>query len=82
MYVYSYVMPQAIRDLVQETINCDDIAMSFLVTHLSRKPPIKVCVIFLLIIPVADGDAMVVIVCGGDVVDDCTGKFGNRCSWL
>eukprot|EP00069_Balaena_mysticetus_P008561 bmy_05834T0 len=31
-YLYSYVMPQAIRDMVDEYINCEDIAMNFLVT--------------------------------------------------
>ncbi|XP_022091151.1 exostosin-like 3 [Acanthaster planci] len=41
-YVYSYVMPQAIRDHVDKTMNCDDIALNFLVSFVSRKPPIKV----------------------------------------
>lgn len=41
-YLYSYVMPQAIRDMVDEYINCEDIAMNFLVSHVTRKPPIKV----------------------------------------
>ncbi|XP_067999280.1 exostosin-like 3 isoform X1 [Melanerpes formicivorus] len=41
-YLYSYMMPQAIRDMVDEYINCEDIAMNFLVSHLTRKPPIKV----------------------------------------
>eukprot|EP00064_Thunnus_orientalis_P015297 superscaffoldBa00002807_g15347 len=40
-YLYSYVMPQAIRDMVDEYINCEDIAMNFLVSHITRKPPIK-----------------------------------------
>lgn len=35
-------MPQAIRDMVDEYINCEDIAMNFLVSHITRKPPIKV----------------------------------------
>jgi len=47
MYVYSYVMPQAIRDKVDEYLNCEDLAMNFLVSHITRKPPIKVlCFIF------------------------------------
>ncbi|XP_055871715.1 exostosin-like 3 [Biomphalaria glabrata] len=41
-YLYSYVMPQAIRDKVDEYLNCEDIAMNFLVSHITRKPPIKV----------------------------------------
>ena len=42
MYVYSYIMPKAIRDKVDEFLNCEDIAMNFLVSHITRKPPIKV----------------------------------------
>ncbi|KAL8571491.1 hypothetical protein ACOMHN_060973 [Nucella lapillus] len=41
-YLYSYVMPQAIRDMVDQYTNCEDIAMNFLVSHITRKPPIKV----------------------------------------
>lgn len=42
MYLYSYHMPQAIRDKVDEYMNCEDIAMNFLVSHLTRRPPVKV----------------------------------------
>lgn len=42
MYMYSYWMPQEIRDKVDEVMNCEDIAMNFLVSHLTRLPPIKV----------------------------------------
>ena len=35
-------MPQVIRDKVDEYMNCEDIAMNFLVSHFTRKPPIKV----------------------------------------
>ena len=35
-------MPEAVRKVVDETINCDDIAINFLVSHITRKPPIKV----------------------------------------
>ncbi|KAK3088268.1 hypothetical protein FSP39_016856 [Pinctada imbricata] len=41
-YMYTHVMPQAIRDKVDEYINCEDIAMNFLVSHITRKPPLKV----------------------------------------
>lgn len=41
-YVYTYNMPQAIRSIVDKFMNCEDIAMNFLVAHLTRKPPIKV----------------------------------------
>jgi len=44
MYIYSYVMPQAIRDKVDEYLNCEDLAMNFLISHITRKPPIKVSV--------------------------------------
>ncbi|XP_068145127.1 exostosin-3 [Drosophila tropicalis] len=42
MYLYSYHLPQAIRDKVDEYMNCEDIAMNFLVSHVTRKPPVKV----------------------------------------
>ncbi|XP_034934185.1 exostosin-3 [Chelonus insularis] len=42
MYLYTYWIPQAIRDKVDEYMNCEDIAMNFLVSHLTRKPPVKV----------------------------------------
>lgn len=35
-------MPQAIRDMVDDYMNCEDIAMNFLVSHITRKPPVKV----------------------------------------
>lgn len=41
-YLYSHVMPQAIRDKVDEFMNCEDIAMNFLVSHVTRQPPVKV----------------------------------------
>ncbi|XP_064652243.1 exostosin-like 3 [Lineus longissimus] len=41
-YLYSYIMPQAIRDKVDEYMNCEDLAMNFLISHITRKPPIKV----------------------------------------
>ncbi|CAH0387200.1 unnamed protein product [Bemisia tabaci] len=42
LYLYSNWLPQAIRDKVDEYMNCEDIAMNFLVSHVTRKPPIKV----------------------------------------
>lgn len=41
-YLYSNVMAQSIRDKVDEYMNCEDIAMNFLVSHITRKPPLKV----------------------------------------
>lgn len=42
MYLYTYWLPQVIRDKVDEYMNCEDIAMNFLVSHFTRKPPVKV----------------------------------------
>ncbi len=41
-YAYSHAMPEAIRRTVDDYMNCEDIAMNFLVSHLTRRPPIKV----------------------------------------
>ncbi len=41
-YLYSYWMPQEIRDIVDQYMNCEDIAMNFLVSHITRQPPLKV----------------------------------------
>ncbi|GLG98438.1 Exostosin-3 [Gryllus bimaculatus] len=41
-YLYTYWLPQAVRDKVDEYMNCEDIAMNFLVSHITRKPPVKV----------------------------------------
>lgn len=41
-YLYSYTMPQEIRDMVDELMNCEDLAMNFLVSHVTRQPPVKV----------------------------------------
>uniref|UniRef100_A0A915KDQ5 Glycosyl transferase 64 domain-containing protein n=1 Tax=Romanomermis culicivorax TaxID=13658 RepID=A0A915KDQ5_ROMCU len=42
LHEYSYVMEDAIRRKVDEIMNCEDIAMNFLVSHITRKPPLKV----------------------------------------
>lgn len=41
-YAYTYHMPSLIRHVVDQFTNCEDIAMNFLVSHMTRKPPIKV----------------------------------------
>ncbi|XP_018323408.2 exostosin-3 [Agrilus planipennis] len=41
-YLYWKMLPQAIRDKVDEYMNCEDIAMNFLVSHVTRQPPVKV----------------------------------------
>ncbi|KAM3723091.1 Exostosin-2 [Dirofilaria immitis] len=41
LYAYTYGMPQVIREKVDEFMNCEDLAMNFLVSHITREPPIK-----------------------------------------
>ena len=41
-YLYTHWMPMEIRDMVDQYMNCEDIAMNFLVSHITRKPPVKV----------------------------------------
>ena len=45
MYKYTYEMPQVIRDKVDELMNCEDIAMNFLIAHLTQMAPIKVSLV-------------------------------------
>ena len=42
MFEYTYRMPPEIRQTVDELMNCEDIALNFLVSHLTRKTPLKV----------------------------------------
>ena len=41
-YLYSNWLSEDIRRFVDQRMNCEDIAMNFLVAHITRKPPIKV----------------------------------------
>lgn len=41
-YAYSQLMPQAIREKVDQYMNCEDLAMNFLISHMTRQPPVKV----------------------------------------
>ena len=41
-YLYTYTVPQAIKDHIDEFMNCEDIAMNFLVAHTTQRPPLKV----------------------------------------
>ena len=41
-YVYSFIMSPDIRDIVDNFVNCEDLAMNFLIAHITRKPPVKV----------------------------------------
>ncbi|CAB3402422.1 unnamed protein product [Caenorhabditis bovis] len=38
---YTEDMPKSIREHVDKVTNCEDIAMNYLVAHITRKPPIK-----------------------------------------
>ena len=42
MFAYTQWMPSAIRDKVDELMNCDDLAMNFLISHIAREPPVKI----------------------------------------
>ena len=41
-YIYTHVMSPTIRETVDNFMNCEDLAMNFLISHLTRKPPVKV----------------------------------------
>ncbi|XP_055684068.1 exostosin-2 [Lutzomyia longipalpis] len=41
-YMYTNAMPGDIKEWVDDHMNCEDIAMNFLVANITRKPPIKV----------------------------------------
>jgi len=41
-YVYTHTMDPSIRDMVDDFMNCEDLAMNFLISHLTSQPPIKV----------------------------------------
>lgn len=46
-YLYTYWMPESVREHVQKHLNCEDIAMNFLVSHITRRPPVLVIPFFL-----------------------------------
>ncbi|XP_025420812.1 exostosin-2 isoform X2 [Sipha flava] len=41
-YAYTYIMPSNIKQWVDDHMNCEDIAMNFLVSNTTNKAPIKV----------------------------------------
>ncbi len=45
-YLYTYEMPAGIRDWVDDHINCEDIAMNFLISNYTGLPPLKVSVVW------------------------------------
>jgi len=42
LWLYTYMMPRPIRQWIDEMINCEDIAMNFLISNLTQKSPIPV----------------------------------------
>ena len=40
--LYAQVLSPALHQMVDEAGNCEDILMNFLVSHVTRRPPIKV----------------------------------------
>jgi alpha-1,4-N-acetylglucosaminyltransferase EXTL3 len=41
-YLYTYVSDKRIRSLVDEYLNCEDLAFSYMIADLTRQPPLKV----------------------------------------
>lgn len=41
-HMYTYAMPGDIKNWVDDHMNCEDIAMNFLVANITNNPPIKV----------------------------------------
>lgn len=41
-HMYTHRMPDVIKEIVDSRMNCEDIAMNFLVSNVTNKPPIKV----------------------------------------
>ncbi|CAH8667653.1 unnamed protein product [Dicrocoelium dendriticum] len=42
MFSYTWLMPDEVRQMVDRRMNCEDLAMNFLVSHTVRRPPLKV----------------------------------------
>ena len=42
LYLYSHWLPQPPRELISQLDSCDAILVNFLVSHVTRKPPIGV----------------------------------------
>ena len=41
-YYYHYLLDKRITDKIDEYMNCEDIAFNFMISDLTRKPPLKV----------------------------------------
>ncbi|KAF6772585.1 hypothetical protein AHF37_08037 [Paragonimus kellicotti] len=57
-FAYTLEMPLAIRQMVDEQMNCEDLAMNFLVAHLTRKPPLKATIHWTFNCPTCDSLAL------------------------
>lgn len=41
-YLYTHYLPASLKNMVDQMANCEDILMNFLVSAVSKLPPIKV----------------------------------------
>lgn len=41
-YLYSHYLPASLKNMVDQLANCEDILMNFLVSAVTKLPPIKV----------------------------------------
>ena len=41
-FLYTKILSPSLHQIVDGTGNCEDILMNFLVSHVTRRPPIKV----------------------------------------
>jgi len=42
VFLYSHWLPQPLHDVISQLDNCNDILVNFLVSHVTRRPPITV----------------------------------------
>lgn len=48
-HAYTYIMPNNIKQWVDDHMNCEDIAINFLVSNTTNKAPIKVIIIIFIV---------------------------------
>ena len=56
-YYFTHVMDKKIRHKIDELNNCEDIAFNMMVSHLTRKPPLKVTTKWNFYCPECEGSA-------------------------
>jgi hypothetical protein len=57
-YYYTFVLNKKIVEKINELNNCEDIAFNMMVSHLTRKPPIKVTTKFSFTCPTCKNDSI------------------------